>query len=106
MQVNNNGDLSFVAAISSYTSSPFPLSFPIIAPYWADVDTRGTGRVFYRETTSSTIISKVASHISNAFPSQSPFTATGVVVVTWYYVGYYSSHTDKVCLHTSSIHMY
>ena len=36
-------------AISSYTLSSF-LTYPIIAPYWADVDTRGTGSVYYRET--------------------------------------------------------
>ena len=88
--------MSYLAAISTYTSSPFPLSYPIIAPYWADVDTRGNGSVYYRETSSASIISTVASHVSNAFPSQSPFYATSVVIVTWDRVGYYKQQTDKV----------
>ena len=88
--------MSYLTALSSYTSSPFPLGYPIIAPYWADVDTRGTGSVYYRETFNASIISTVASHVSNAFPSQPPFYATSVVIATWYRVGYYSQHTDKV----------
>ena len=88
--------MSYLAAIETYTSSPFPLSYPIIAPYWADVDTRGNGSVYYRETSNASIISTVASDVSNAFPSQSPFYATSVVIATWYRVGYYNEHTDKV----------
>jgi hypothetical protein len=39
--VNNNGNLSFHAALSTYTPSAFPgAPQPMIAPYWADVDTR------------------------------------------------------------------
>ena len=82
--------MSYLAALSSFTSSPFPLNYAIIAPYWADVDTRGTGSVYYRETSNASIISTVASHVSNAFPSQSPFYATSVVIATWYRVGYYN----------------
>ena len=88
--------MSYHDAISTYTPSPFPLAYTIIAPYWADVDTRGTGSVYYRETSNASIISTVASHVSNAFPSQSPFYATSVVIATWYRVGYYDQHTDKV----------
>ena len=88
--------MSYLAAISTYTPLPFPLNYPIIAPYWADVDTRGNGSVYYRETSNASIISTVASHVSNAFPSHSPFYATSVVIATWYRVGYYDEHTDKV----------
>ena len=90
--------MSYLAAISTFTPLPFPLNYPIITPYWADVDTRGIGSVYYRETSNASIISTVASHVSNAFPSQSPFYATSVVIATWYRVGYYNVHTDKVIL--------
>ena len=41
--INNNGSLSFKSAISTYTPDAFPgAPQPMIAPYWADVDTRGT----------------------------------------------------------------
>ncbi|MGB3756687.1 MAG: nidogen-like domain-containing protein [Rivularia sp. (in: cyanobacteria)] len=39
--INNNGNLTFTNPLGSFTPQPFPLSNqPIIAPYWADVDTR------------------------------------------------------------------
>jgi hypothetical protein len=41
--INNNGNLTFGSSLSAYT--PFPLStstMPIIAPFFADVDTRLT----------------------------------------------------------------
>ena len=88
--------MSYNEAIVYYTFYPFPLIYPIIAPYWADVDTRGTGSVYYRETSNASIISTVASHVSNAFPSQSPFYATSVVITTWDSVGYYNQRTNKV----------
>lgn len=74
--VNNNGNISFTAPQGSYTPSPFPASsLPVIAPYWADVDTRsqpGGGAVYV------------------ASPNQN------TVVVTWHNVGYYSGHNDKL----------
>ena len=88
--------MSYLAAISTFTPLPFPLSYPIITPYWADVDTRGIGSVYYRETSIASVISTVASDVSNAFPSHSPFYATSVVIATWDRVGYFNEHTDKV----------
>ena len=88
--------MTYLSALNVYMGLPFPLNYPIIAPYWADVDTLGTGSVYYRETSNTSIISTVASHVSNAFPSQSPFNATSVVIATWDRVGYYSQRTDKV----------
>ena len=52
-QVNTDGRISFDAAIlNDYTPSPLPrLSSPFIAPFWADVDTKGNnGRIYYRQT--------------------------------------------------------
>src|SRR3972149_822712 len=42
--VNNNGNITFNAPVYNYTPLPFPIAAqPMIAPYWADVDTRGGG---------------------------------------------------------------
>ena len=73
--VNNNGNITFTSSLSDYTPIAFPVSGqPMIAPFWADVDTRGGG-------TNNNVY--VASPNANT------------AVVTWNNVGYYSRHTDK-----------
>jgi len=78
LYVNNNGNVTFDAPLSTYT--PFGLAGTnraIIAPFFADVDTRVGSTVHYGwgETT-------YAGH--RAF------------CVNWVNVGYYSMHTDKL----------
>lgn len=76
--VNNNGNITFTRALSAYTPNPFPVSNqPMIAPWWADVDTRGAAGAI----------------ASNAVYVASPNADT--VVVTWHNVGYFSGQTDK-----------
>lgn len=72
--INNNGNVTFGSALSSYTPSPFPIaSQPMIAPYWADVDTRceACGSVYVGAVNADTTI------------------------VTWNNVGYFSEQSDK-----------
>lgn len=72
--INNNGNISFGEPYSTYTSTGFPIAdFPMLAPFWADVDTRGigSGLVHYRIE-----------------PNR--------LVVIWDHVGYYGSHWDKL----------
>jgi Nidogen-like/PEP-CTERM motif len=77
--LNNNGNITFNSQLGTYTPNPFPISGqPMLAPYWADVDTRGVQ----------------SSEISNRVWYASPDPST--LIVTWDQVGYYSSHTDKV----------
>lgn len=41
--INNNGNVSFLAPYVTWTANPFPdASYNMIAPFWGDVDTRGT----------------------------------------------------------------
>ena len=76
MYVNNNGNISFRGALSTYTPSPFPITDqPMIAPWWADVDTRGGGQPTRNDV---------------CFAVQS-----GLIVVTWDRVGYFASHDDR-----------
>ncbi|MES2207492.1 MAG: nidogen-like domain-containing protein [Pseudomonadota bacterium] len=75
--VNNNGNISFESSLGSYTPNAFPVSNqPMIAPWWADVDTRPS-----------------ALDSSNSVWVASPNANT--LVVTWDKVGYYSNGTDK-----------
>ncbi|MBL0045522.1 MAG: hypothetical protein IPP33_14355 [Flavobacteriales bacterium] len=76
--INNNGNLSFVNPYGSFSSLPFPAAeYKMVAPFWADVDTRGDdgnglngGQVVYRLTPTA-------------------------LYVNWIDVGYFASQTDK-----------
>ncbi len=76
--INNNGNITFGNDLSSFSAGGFPagsVSSPdtvMIAPFWADVDTRasGSGLVYYKKTGTA-------------------------LIVKWNNVGYYSSHADK-----------
>lgn len=75
--VNNNGNVTFDSPLSTFT--PFSLTSTgrqIIAPFFADVDTRGLG---------SGLVTYGAGLVDG-------FTAFGV---NWIDVGYFSSRTDK-----------
>ncbi len=85
--VNNNGSISFNQPIGQYTPSQITSgSTPIIAPFWADVDTRSGGSTF------STGGNSTGSNL--VYYDLDP--TNGVITVTWDDVGYYSGHTDKV----------
>lgn len=75
LYVNNNGNITFNGPNSTFTPSQINAGFgnPIIAPFWADVDTRGAGHVYY---------------------DLDP--VDGVMTITWDHVGYYSAHTDRL----------
>jgi VCBS repeat-containing protein len=87
--VNNNGNLTFEGGLSTFTPSQIGQGYnsPIIAAFWADVDTRagavsepsaggnsqGTNQVFYDLDVEN-----------------------GIFTATWDDVGYFSSRNDKL----------
>ena len=78
--VNNNGNVTFDGPLSTYT--PFGLTAArraIIAPFFADVDTRGTLSDVVRYGYGATI-----------------YEGRPAFCVNWIGVGYYSGHTDKL----------
>jgi gliding motility-associated-like protein len=71
--INNNGNISFGTGYSTFSASGFPSAqYKMIAPFWADVDTRNvaSGVVHYKITDS-------------------------YMIVKWENVGYYNSYADK-----------
>jgi hypothetical protein len=81
--VNNNGNVTFDGPLSEFTPSPIlSEQTPIIAPFWADVDTRGTGSGTTHYGSISAGAAEVGGH--QAF------------CVNWIGVGYFGSHTDKL----------
>jgi len=78
--VNNNGNVSFGQAFSTFTASEFPVnSFPMVAPFWADVDTRNTasGVVHYKLYDGGN-----SGHVNT-------------LAIIWDNVGYFSNQADK-----------
>ncbi|HLH03053.1 MAG TPA: nidogen-like domain-containing protein [Bryobacteraceae bacterium] len=77
--VNNNGNVTFGSPLSQFTPNGLAtgVGYPIIAPFFADVDTRGTG-------------SGVVAYGTATYKGRSAF------VVDWPNVGYFDAHTDKL----------
>lgn len=74
LYINNNGNVSFGTPYGTFSASGFPsTSFVMVAPFWADVDTRpaGGGQVLYK-------------------------IKPNAIYVNWVGVGYYSMQTDKL----------
>lgn len=72
LYINNNGNITFTSILSAFSSTAFPSAGnQILAPFWADVDTRaGNGQVLYKVTPTA-------------------------VYINWEDVGYYSQQGDK-----------
>ncbi len=76
LYVNNNGNVTFTEPLVAFTPDPIVgTGLPIIAPFWADVDTRAAGSapVTYGQTT---------------------FEGHPAFCVEWSGVGYYAGHDD------------
>lgn len=71
---------------------------PLIAPYWADADTRGIGEVWYRETTSQADRDRAQREIRANFREAARFVPQLVFIATWDNIGYYPRRVNKVLL--------
>jgi PKD repeat protein len=70
MFINSNGNITFGASSTAFTSVGMPnATYTMIAPFWADADTRGIGDVRYKIN-----------------PTHA--------VITWNNVGYYNTQTN------------
>lgn len=97
--MNNNGVISFNYGISQYYASAFPINaVPLITPYWGDVDTRGTGSVYYRQTSNSAQLQTAQNDVRAIYSEFQHFVPTRLFIATWHYVGYYNRRTDRVCM--------
>ena len=101
MQVNNNGIISFGNRFSQFDPSRFPRNSTdaLIAPYWADADTRtnGSGTVFFRETTNLTLLQRASREIQDGLSVS--FSPSHLFIATWNSIGYYNRRTDRVIVH-------
>ena len=76
--INNNGNITFNTPLGQFSASGFPYYLPIIAPFWADVDTRNG-------SSEEVHLAKGVSKRGNPF-----------IQVDWPGVGYYPAVADKL----------
>jgi hypothetical protein len=71
--INTNGNLTFEEPLSGDNPAGFPIGVAMLAPFWADADTRNPagGQIYYKLS-----------------PTR--------LIVTWDSVGYFSSQADKL----------
>jgi hypothetical protein len=87
--VNNNGNITFAGPSSTFTPGVITAGTgnPIIAPFWADVDTRVSGPLAPTPGGNSTGSNLVYWDLDQV---------NGVLTVTWDDVGYFGNHVDKL----------
>ncbi|XP_070554202.1 uncharacterized protein [Ptychodera flava] len=83
--INTNGVISFLKEVFEFVPQSFPLGneWRLIAPFWADVDTREGGNVFWRETRDQDVLDRATRHIQQYYVGEAGFTALWVLVATW-----------------------
>lgn len=99
IQVNTNGVISFLREVKEFTPAAFPLSGNrrLVAPFWADVDIRKNGQVFYRQTASDTkLLQQTTLDVTNTFVDHRKFKATWVFVVTWHEVPFFGARGNSM----------
>ncbi|KAI1705857.1 nidogen-like domain-containing protein [Ditylenchus destructor] len=91
MYVNVIGTVSFADKISVFTPTcmPLPQAFSSIAPFWADVDTRTTGNVWYRQSTKEDELMKARKEVTKGFPEFTGLQLKWMLIVTWINVTYF-----------------
>ncbi len=98
ISINNNGNITFGSGgLSTYT--PFGMrsgGVPIIAPFFADVDTRGANSSAPLVPNTVTPTAGGTSRGSNIVYYDFNAAGHGTLTVTWDDVGYYSHATDKL----------
>ena len=70
---------------------------PIIAPYFADADTRGrrSGKIFFRQTNEPALTSRAKQDVEFVYPDVT-FTPQQLYIVTWKGAGFYNHHDNMV----------
>ncbi|XP_069006982.1 sushi, nidogen and EGF-like domain-containing protein 1 isoform X4 [Embiotoca jacksoni] len=95
LYVNNNGLVSFLREVSQFTPVAFPIAGDrrVVAPFWADVDNRRAGRVFYRESQDPSILWRASGDVRTYFSEFPNFNATWVLISTWHQVTFFGGNS-------------
>ena len=66
-----------------------------VLAFSADADTSKVGDVFYQESRDPALLQKATDITNMAFPG-SNCAISALFIATWFYVGYFDHHDDKV----------
>lgn len=100
-QINTNGILSFGGELVGFLNLPFPLGNPLIAPFYANVDTtlpNDTATIVYFKSRDPALLHRTTELVRDNFGSllarTGGFEALQVFVATWEHVGHYSMKNE------------
>ncbi len=100
LYVSTNGLISFGEGISGWVPETFPWDTPILAVYWEDVDIRRTGSVTYRPylrtADNEAVFDRGEAVVRQALGDQYSFTASWMLIATWYQVPSYRSDDETI----------
>ncbi|XP_064121496.1 nidogen-like isoform X3 [Macrobrachium nipponense] len=94
--VNINGFVSFLTEIPNFFNVQFPLEYPIIAPFYSDVDITRAGNIWYRETSDPRTVTRAKNELKKYFGVAEGFNPEGIFIVTWDGVGAFSQRADRL----------
>ena len=86
MQIYEDGIISLGNRYFYGRSFPMPLSNlsqHVIAPFWADVDFKNIGNIFYRQTSEPSLLARATREVRSTFPTSSNTTIKNLLIVTW-----------------------
>ncbi|XP_059559813.1 sushi, nidogen and EGF-like domain-containing protein 1 isoform X4 [Myotis daubentonii] len=97
LYVNNNGIISFLKEVSQFTPVAFPIAKDrcVVAAFWADVDNRRAGDVYYREAADPAMLRRATEDVRRYFPELPDFSATWVFIATWYRVTFFGGSSSS-----------
>lgn len=95
--MNNNGIISFLKEVSQFTPVAFPIAKDrcVVAAFWADVDNRRAGDVYYREAADPAMLRRATEDVRRYFPELPDFSATWVFIATWYRVTFFGGSSSS-----------
>uniref|UniRef100_W8B8M3 Nidogen-1 n=1 Tax=Ceratitis capitata TaxID=7213 RepID=W8B8M3_CERCA len=97
--INTNGILTFNIEFPEYINQPFPLEYPSIAPFYANVDTTlayNITSISVFESSDEQQLQRATDLVKYAYPDKSDFVADKLIVATWKNVGHFSAKNDKL----------
>jgi alpha-tectorin len=93
--VNTNGVISFLFPINSSVPLLFPMLVPLIAVFWNDLNPLTSGQIYYRESFSTSDLTKAKEDVVKANVSFASYLPSRSFIITWDQVASYGSSTTN-----------